>query len=156
MCVFEEVFISVPCILISLSSLFSYWCKRNLCSYKCWKYFISFHHLSLALFMLPTGGVGSRRRRGRPRMRWLDGITDSMDVSLSELRRWWCTGRPGVLRYMELQRVGHDWAIELNWTELNWLRRLSCILAVCCHNRNQRWGRLHRSVSCMTDFTIWY
>ena len=38
----------------------------------------------------------------------------------------------------------------------NRLRRLSCILAFCCHNRNQRWGRLHRNVSCVTDFTIWY
>ena len=35
---------------------------------------------------LMLGGIGGRRRRGRPRMRWLDGITDLMDVSLSELR----------------------------------------------------------------------
>ena len=35
---------------------------------------------------LMLGGIGGRRRRGRPRMRWLDGIMDSMDVSLSELR----------------------------------------------------------------------
>ena len=64
---------------------------------------------------LMLGGIGDRRRRGQQRMRWLDGITDSMDVSLSELWELWWTGRPGVLQFMGSQRVGHNWATELNW-----------------------------------------
>ena len=135
---------------------------------------------------LMLGGIGGRRKRGQPRMRWLDGFTDSMDVSLSELqemvmdreawragihgvaksRTWlsnwtelnqmvknpptiwdtwvWSLGwedpleegmathssilawriswteKSGGLQPIGLQRVRHDWATELNWTELNW------------------------------------
>ena len=65
---------------------------------------------------LMLGGIGGRRRRGRQRMRWLDGITYSMHTWVwVNSRSWWRTGRPGVLWFMGSQRVGHDWVTELNW-----------------------------------------
>ena len=64
---------------------------------------------------LMLGGIRGRRRRGQQRMRWLDGITDSMHVSLSDSGSWWWTGRPRMLQFMGSQRVGHDRATEVNW-----------------------------------------
>ena len=67
---------------------------------------------------LMLGGIGGRRRRGWPSMKWLDGITDSMGTSRSELWELVMDKRGLACCNSWGHRVGHDWETELNWTEL--------------------------------------
>ena len=76
---------------------------------------------------LVLGGIGGRRRRGRHRMRWLDGITDSMHMSLGELWELVMDREARRAAIHGVARVRYDWATELNWTDLSQTRR--CIFS---------------------------
>ena len=64
---------------------------------------------------LMLGKIEGRRRRGWQRMKWLMASLTQWTRIWVNPRSWWWTGRPAVLHSMGLQRVGHDWATELNW-----------------------------------------
>ena len=80
---------------------------KNVRSFVCWSpniLYMTSRTDSLGKTLM-LGETEGGRRRGRQRMRWLDGITNSVDMSLSKLRDWWWTGRPGVLQSMGSKRV---------------------------------------------------
>ena len=105
---------------------------------------------------LMLGEIGGRRRRGRPRMRWLDGITDSMDVSLSELqemvmnREAWRAAIHGVAKcrtrlsdWTELIHYMFKWSCEYSRIKLYYPDLQSLISLVCDQNPHQLEGKEH-------------
>ena len=85
---------------------------------------------------LMLGGIGGRRRRGQQRIKWLDGVTDLMDMSLSELqelvmdREAWPAAIHGVAKR-------HDWATELNWTDFTYMQFLGYQLYINKATKNK-------------------
>ena len=79
--------------------------------------------------ILMLGGIGGRRRRGWQSIRWLDGITDLMNMGLGRPESWWWTGRRVVLQFMGSQ----SWTRLSNWTELirlDWLLHVAFSLVI--------------------------
>ena len=104
--ILKEISSGCSLVWLMLKLKLQYWCeelthlKRPWCSER-----------------LRAGGEGDDRGWDG----WMASLTQWTWVWVDS-RSWWWTGRPGVLRFMESQRVRHNWATELNWTELNWFR----------------------------------
>ena len=112
---------------------------------------------------LMLGKIEGREWRGRQRMRWLDGITDSVYMGLGGLQEWWWTVRPGMLWFMGSQRVRHDWVTKLNWSVVislelwlwKWMKRHFWGLAEWIENELIEIGRMILQAQYQRSWGYW-
>ena len=88
---------------------------------------------------LGTGGEGDDRGWDG----WMASLTQWMWVSVNS-GSWWWPGRPGMLWFMGSQRVGQDWATEMNWTELNWYTKATIVTN---QGTGENWWNLNKFCS---------
>ena len=104
--------------------------------------------------ILMLGKTEGRRRRGLQRMRWLDSITDSMDMFWANFGRQWRTEKPGMLQCLESQKVGHDLVTEQQQVSGNLSQIPKCLPYPTLQTTGEKKGKKPWKSTCFLELQL--